>query len=829
MRDRNRQNEPGLPDSSARDRMDLPGSDSVTESSGCVCDPAVSERVEAILAGASSLPSSKSPVINALNTLGHGVMVCDHNDRVAYVNEALVSLLGIPDSDLIGRPVREAFNLAPDECDAYCTTEVFTWEHQGGKPYVIRIVRPGGAVRCLQACSNALRDDAGALVGRLMTIMDITVHCETVKALQRSRELYKAHYEDSPLAYQSLDRAGRLIEINPAWTELLGYEPGEVLGRSFGDFMTAEYVALFPDLFRRFLEVGRVHEVEFELVRRDGSTRIVHVNGRLQMDQEGNVQRTHCILHDMTHRIEAERRLRESEARYRAVVENQTELICRFDSSCFITFVNDRMCQQVGRARDALIGAPLEAISGSGLAVEARSIMASLVGVEDAVQSELQMTLPSGELRWYQWTCRAIRDNHGHITEYQCVGSDMTARKLAEIELQRRERYMSGLAEGLQCLLPSTEELDYDAFLASIGFASRASRAYYFRKHRGEDGRMLVSQRAEWCAAGIKSQVGNPMLRNIPVYPDFEQWEYELSAGRVINGSIDEFGEVEQAFLASQDVRSVLVIPLMIDEEAVGFIGFDDCISTQRWEPSEVSFLQAAAGGLAHALKRSQAEQELRVRERESQELAESRQRLLSEVDHRAKNNLASLDALIDLIQSKSVSMDQFAESLRRRLHVMGVVHRLLAGAQWNSAPFTTLIHYVIRQFEEDVLGERRIRLNGGPLSVVPRQATALAMIFHELLTNSQRHGVLQPGKDGRVEISWQVLSRNDSAVNVRFTYREAGSDQEEHAIEGADMPGIGLELINGFATFELQGSYHGEFVPREGFAGTIEACLAVK
>ena len=82
------------------------------------------------------------------------------------------------------------------------------------------------------------------------------------------------------MGYQSLDETGCLVEVNQAWLDLLGYaQKEEVLGRSFGSFLTEEYQALFCERFPRFKEAGETHGVEFEMLRKDG-TQIVCLDRR---------------------------------------------------------------------------------------------------------------------------------------------------------------------------------------------------------------------------------------------------------------------------------------------------------------------------------------------------------------------------------------------------------------------------------------------------------------------------------------------------------------------------------------------------------------------
>ena len=140
---------------------------------------------------------------------------------------------------------------------------------------------------------------------------------------------------------------------------------------------------------------------------------------------------------DILQQQQAIEALRDSEARYRAIVEDQTELICRYLPDGAITFVNEAYCRYFGKRREELLGhsfMPLIPQEDQRL-VEAR--MAILSRQNPVAATEHRVILPDGEIRWQHWTDRAILDEQGRIYEYAGVGRDITDRKRAEAALQQ--------------------------------------------------------------------------------------------------------------------------------------------------------------------------------------------------------------------------------------------------------------------------------------------------------------------------------------------------------------------------------------------------------
>lgn len=141
----------------------------------------------------------------------------------------------------------------------------------------------------------------------------------------------------------------------------------------------------------------------------------------------------------------SEAKLQASESRYRAIIEDQMELICRFLPSGEITFVNDRYCQYFNKSRSDLIGNIFMDLIPD-LDRENIRHNFSLLSVENPFFThEQRVILDRGEIRWHQWTDRGIFDKAGNLIECQGVGRDISDRKKAEIALQDSESELRAL------------------------------------------------------------------------------------------------------------------------------------------------------------------------------------------------------------------------------------------------------------------------------------------------------------------------------------------------------------------------------------------------
>jgi PAS domain S-box-containing protein len=136
----------------------------------------------------------------------------------------------------------------------------------------------------------------------------------------------------------------------------------------------------------------------------------------------------------------AEEALLESEERYRNVVEDQTEFICRFLPDGTHIFVNDAYCRYFDKKREEIIGQRFKPL----LHTEDREMvtrhLASLTPEHPVEDIDQRIIMPDDSLKWQRWSDRAIFDPNGRVIEYQSVGRDITEQKELEKEMEYHEQ-----------------------------------------------------------------------------------------------------------------------------------------------------------------------------------------------------------------------------------------------------------------------------------------------------------------------------------------------------------------------------------------------------
>jgi PAS domain S-box-containing protein len=145
-----------------------------------------------------------------------------------------------------------------------------------------------------------------------------------------------------------------------------------------------------------------------------------------------------------------EQDLRNSEERYREVVESQTDLICRFREDTTLTFVNEAYCRFFHRTREQLIGRKFLELVPEGSRSAALGTITALARELQPIAVEHEVILPDGRIGWMHWVNYAIVRPEGRVTEFQAIGRDVTQRRKAETALRESEERLRQMVEGVQ-------------------------------------------------------------------------------------------------------------------------------------------------------------------------------------------------------------------------------------------------------------------------------------------------------------------------------------------------------------------------------------------
>ncbi len=369
-------------------------------------------------------------------------------DLAIYTSPQIEALVGYsveewldPERDLWEErlhPEDRVWVLAADE-RSKATGEPFTEEY--------RLIAKDGRIVWVRDEAALMRNEAGEPLYWQGVLVDVTDRKKAEEALRQSERHFRALTQNSSDVVTLLGSNGTIRYQSPSIERILGYRQEETIGDNAFDYVHPDDRELVERAFAEGLaDPGLRPSAEYRFRHKDGSWVWLESVGTNLLGDPG-VGEYVVNSRDVTKRKRAEERLREAEERYRTVVEEQTELVCRFLPDLTLTFVNEAYCRYFGEEPEELIGEsflghiPEEDHAYYGEGLLRLSPESPTRTVEHRVFDE------EGEVRWLQWTDTAIFDGEGRIVEYQSVGRDVTERRELEdrLEYQALHDSLTGL------------------------------------------------------------------------------------------------------------------------------------------------------------------------------------------------------------------------------------------------------------------------------------------------------------------------------------------------------------------------------------------------
>lgn len=266
------------------------------------------------------------------------------------------------------------------------------------------------------------------------------------KKSRKSRNLrtitYEEFFNNAPDMFLSVDTAtGIIILCNDTLAKKTGYKKEEIIGKHVLEIIHSDSHAQAKKALEIFKKCGEIKDLDLQIRRKDKRIIDISINVTAIRDKDGNILCCRSVWRDITDRKKID------DNRFKAIVDDQTELICRFKPDCTLTFVNKAYCRYFCKEEEDLVGENFKIF----LTEDAKHIIdlhISSFTPEDPIKEvEHKVNLPDGKVGWQEWTDRAFFNENGSLMEFQSVGRDITKRKTFENRLKESEKCYRQLTE----------------------------------------------------------------------------------------------------------------------------------------------------------------------------------------------------------------------------------------------------------------------------------------------------------------------------------------------------------------------------------------------
>jgi len=381
-------------------------------------------------------------------------------------NTEFENLFGLKKQDVVGKSDSDLFS--EKQAGEFLKKDKQVLKGRGVLTYDAEIRDSRGSkhkVTFRKAALPGPKKSVGGLVG---VIIDVTERLKSLEELKRTTDQLSLIIEYLPLVCFTCRADGNFEPtfISPNIVNVTGFDSQMFLGDpGFWSkrIHPRDRKRIFRD-FRNLFEKGALeHEYRWKIS--DGTYRWFANTLRLADSGNGPGQHIVGILHDITEKRLMEEKLTKSRKRYQTIIEDQTDMICRFLPNGTLTFINQSFAQCFGmnkdRPGDSLIYSYVHPLDEQKVCEHVESLDSdNPVGT-----IEYRVELADRQVRWLSWTVRALTNEVGQIIEYQSVGRDVTEKKQIEEKLRESEERYRTLYTRTPVMLHS---IDYQGRIVSV-------------------------------------------------------------------------------------------------------------------------------------------------------------------------------------------------------------------------------------------------------------------------------------------------------------------------------------------------------------------------
>lgn len=404
------------------------------------------------------LQESEKRWVQIIEAIPFGLSAHGKDGKVFYINQTGKRLIGQDiQSELTLQELVESYGICITGTDELYPLEALPlWRVLNGEDTIAEDVEVHrqGAIIPFKMQALPVLDESGNIIYAVNIFQDITEQQAVLSerkrveaALQESESRYRGIVEDQTELVSRFSPDGTLTFINDAYCRYFGIKKEEIIGKHYAPVIFEEDLEYVEEMVKTITQENPVVIIENRVVV-GKEVRWTQWINRAIFNQENQLLELQSVGRDISELKQVEQALRESERRYRQIVETADEGIWVINLEGNTTFANPKMAQMLGYSEEEMLGMPIFAFSNEeGQEIAKNNLQLRRQGI--AGKLDFKFRRKDGSELWAIITSSPIMDESGNFTGVLGMITDITQRKEAEDSLHRYERIVATTTDAI--------------------------------------------------------------------------------------------------------------------------------------------------------------------------------------------------------------------------------------------------------------------------------------------------------------------------------------------------------------------------------------------
>ncbi|RZA05862.1 MAG: PAS domain S-box protein, partial [Moraxellaceae bacterium] len=383
-----------------------------------------------------------------LQSIGDAVIATDAAGCITRMNPTAERMTGWMLADAKGQPLANVFRVI----NAYTREElhnpvqlVMERGHIVGLANNTTLIARDGIEYQISDSAAPIRNASGTIVGVVLVFSDVTERYQAEAALRRADERLRRTFKLIPVALTLQNPAGVMLDCSDAFCEVTGIEREKIIGHTTLDFKLWVDEQERETMRQLLLDEGKIDGHEFQLRRRNGEIRIMHMSARYLTKQPEPLLM--AVLHDVTERKQAEQTVRQNERFIATLAHNIPGMVSHWTKDLRCNFANKEYLNWWGKTAEEVYQAKPQEILGEALYQQNAPLMRA--ALEGNVQSFERIVPRADGSSMYAWTQYIPEIEDGEVQGLFVVAIDISKRKQAELALQESVLHTQAILDNM--------------------------------------------------------------------------------------------------------------------------------------------------------------------------------------------------------------------------------------------------------------------------------------------------------------------------------------------------------------------------------------------